>query len=138
MQKLGTGVLNWNPEERKSDRYGAIFLNPSIGSEEMVPLVQVKNQPHGRLIAIVEETRQSRHIGDLFHGVYPKTPKKGQKIVLGEGELFFTDDNMVGLKPDDGRDTLWLKIRALYRVHEQTVTLCFEEIPKEGVDSFST
>jgi hypothetical protein len=51
-----------------------------------------------------------------------------EHVVLGEGTLFFDEDG-VGLSPDDGRDTLWLNMHALYRVHNQTVTLFFEESP---------
>ncbi|MBI2035758.1 MAG: hypothetical protein HYT12_03720 [Candidatus Liptonbacteria bacterium] len=129
MQELGTGVLNWDIDERCSDRYGQVFLLSSPDSEERVKLVQVKGGVRGRLMAIVKETRQSRHIGDLFHGVFPKTPKVGQKITLGEGTLFFRNYNAVGVQPDDGRDTLWLDINGLYKAHEQTVTLYFEELP---------
>ncbi|HMN19582.1 MAG TPA: hypothetical protein PKA31_03245 [Candidatus Moranbacteria bacterium] len=128
MQELGTGILNWNGAERRSDRYGSVMLYVSLENEEPIHLVQVKAGKRGRLIAIVKETRQSRHIGDLFHGVFPKTPKVGQKITLGEGTLFF-EGNVVGLQPDDGRDTQWLDMRALYNAHEQTVALCFEEFP---------
>ena len=127
MQELGTGVLNWDGAERRSDRYGKVFLLSSPDSEERVRLVQVKSGTRGRLVAIVKETRQSRHVGDLFHGVFPETPNMGQKITLGEGTVFFEDDS-VGLRPDDGRDTEWLEMRALYNAHEQTVTLCFEEL----------
>jgi len=128
MQELGTGVLIWNVAERRSDRYGSVMLLSSPDSEQPIPLVQVKAGKRGRLVAIVKKTRRSRHIGDLFHGVFPKTPKMGQKITLGEGMLFF-ENNEVGLQPDDGRDTQWLDMRALYNVHEQTVTLCFEKLP---------
>lgn len=126
-QELGTGVLVWDAAERRSDRYGQVFLLSSPDSEERVDLVQVKAGAHGRLIAIVRETRDSRHVGDLFHNVFPETPKVGQEITLGEGTLFFTNF-AVGINPDDGRDTLWLDIKELYRAHEQTITLYFEEV----------
>jgi hypothetical protein len=64
-------------------------------------------------------------IGDLFHEVCPSKPEPGERVVLGEGTLFFSDEG-VGLMPDDGRKTLWLDIRALYRLHNQTVTLFFD------------
>lgn len=35
--------------------------------------------------------------------------------------------DMVGLKPEDGRKTDWLNPHNLYRAHEQTVRLYFEE-----------
>jgi len=52
----------------------------------------------------------------------------GEMVILGEGTLRF-EGNGVGLLPDDGRTTLWLNIPALYRVHNQTVTLFFEQSP---------
>ena len=127
MHELGTGVLNWAGAERRSDRYGCIFLLSSPDSEERVKIIQVKGGTRGRLIAIVKETRQSRHIGDLAHGVFPKTPKVGQRITLGKGTLFFGGYYTVGLQPNDDRHTPWLDIEALYEAHEQTVTLYFEE-----------
>jgi len=102
------------------------FSSPRDGKER-VELVKVKGGVRGQLVAIVKETRQSRHIGDFFHGAFPKTPKVGEKIILGEGTLFFQCENTVGVNPDDGRDTLWLDIEGLYKAHEQTVTLCFKE-----------
>jgi hypothetical protein len=47
--------------------------------------------------------------------------------MLGKGTLFFADDETVGIRPDDGRDTLWMDIKALYNAHDQTVTLCFDD-----------
>jgi hypothetical protein len=40
----------------------------------------------------------------------------------------------VGLAPEDvdDRDTDWLDPRALYRAHEQTVRLVFEDAPPRG------
>ena len=128
MEELGTGVLGWHSGERRSDRYGCVFLLSSPESMHRVKLVQVNGGSHGRLMAIVKETRQSSH-GDLFHGVIPETPDVGQKITLGEGTLFFRNHDTVGVQPADGRHTLWLDIEALYRVHDQTVTLYFEELP---------
>jgi hypothetical protein len=52
--------------------------------------------------------------------------KLNEEVVLGTGTLFFEEDG-VGLLPDDGRKSLWLDIHALYRVHDQIVTLFFEE-----------
>jgi hypothetical protein len=135
---LGTGRLTWNGRERRSDRYGTVFLLASGDSTTpdftITPLVI---QPEllgvvGTLIARVIETRESTHIGDLFHGVFPITPNVGDLIILGEGALFIEAQSegsckwtAVGVKPLDGRSTLWLDIRALYRTHEQTVVLEF-------------
>jgi len=126
MYELGTGILNWYSKERISDRYGTVYLLTSLENEDRVRFSRINSGKKGRLIAIVKEIRQSDHIGDLYHGVFPKTPRVGQKITLGKGRLFFNDDG-VGLKPDDGRKAQLLDIRALYKVHEQTVTLYFDE-----------
>lgn len=124
MHEIGTGVLDWEREERISDRYGLLelFLRPG----ELVTLNRIAQPLHGKLFAVVREVRRSSHIGDLFHGVKPSMPEVGDRIQLGTGTIFF-EDEAVGLMPDDGRSTLWMNIHALYRVHNQTVTLYFEE-----------
>jgi len=128
MHELGTGVLDWEREERISDRYGLVelFLRPG----ELVKLDRIAQPLHGRLVAVVREVRRSSHIGDLFHAVKPTIPEIDERIELGTGTIFFEDD-AVGLRPDDGRSTLWLNIHVLYRVHNQTVTLYFEESPQK-------
>lgn len=126
MEEIGTGVLDWDRGERISDRYGSVQLFDNPGPRKRpVELRQEQEGMRGHLIAVVRETRDSPHIGDLFHRVFPSTPSVGDNIVLGEGTLFF-QDNAVGLVPDESRKTLWLDIRALYRLHNQTVTLFFE------------
>lgn len=129
MHKLGTGILNWSRMERVSDRYATVQLFTALDSEEMVALDRVQEGTRGRIIAVVEETRQSRHIGDLSHEIFPRTPTVGQHITLGEGILFFAEQ-AVGLTPIDERtvDAPWLDIRSLYDAHEQTVSLYFEEM----------
>ncbi len=124
MLKLGSGILTWDPCERISDRYGTVYVMDS----EMRNANSLDTTLAGRcgtLVAIVLATRTSRHIGDLFHGVYPSTPRVGERITLGSGRLFF-DGQRVGLQPDDDRESWWLGIEALYRAHEQTVELYFE------------
>lgn len=37
--------------------------------------------------------------------------------------------DLVGLKPDDGRNTDWLNPRSFYRVHLSQVNIWFEELP---------
>jgi hypothetical protein len=129
MQELGTGVLDWERDERISDRYGLVKLFDRAGPvKQQIALRRFKEGSHGRLVALVKETRESTHIGDLFHRVFPAKPEVDEQIVLGEGTLFF-EDGGVGLVPDDGRKTLWLDMNSLYRAHSQTVTLFFEESP---------
>lgn len=127
MEEIGTGVLNWDREERISDRYGLVMLLDEPGScKRPLRLFRSNEGKHGRLLAVVRDTRDSTHVGDLVHGVYPSKPSIDDVFVLGEGRLFFRDDQ-VGVLPDDNRKTFWLDIDALYRVHEQTVTLFFDE-----------
>jgi len=136
---LGVGILNWPRIERVTDRYGVVTLSPS--GHDCVSSVQACRYQAltpgsvagvGRLVAIVIETRKSGHIGDLFHQIFPRTPKIGQRIILGKGRLFFQVDEAVvfvkavGLEPLDGRHTQWLKIRALFDCHDQTVELWFD------------
>jgi hypothetical protein len=117
MTLLGTGRLTWNRGERITDRYGAIYLladGDSLSEGTNIAHIRVFDPllgKHGKLIAEVIETRESTHIGDLFHGFAPVTPDVGENIVLGEGTLFTETEtdgkttwSMVGLKPDDGRD----------------------------------
>ena len=120
---LGKGVLTWYPGERKSDRYGAVWLMKNDGNK--VELRSVEG--FGELWALVKETRESHHIGDLFRGFVPTTPEVGEKIKLGKG-MIFLEDFAVGLTPEDGRGADWLDPKALYRVHDQTVELYFEQL----------
>ncbi len=137
--KIGTGTLTWDRQERITDRYGFVMLmadglnSQSTGSE--VPSL-IRNEPPipagriGRLVAKVKIARKSTHIGDLFRGIFPRTPKVGDEIVLGEGVLTVekrVSGIHVGLMPEDGRSADWLDPRALYDAHEQTVELVFEQ-----------
>lgn len=84
----------------------------------------------GYLVATVLETRQSDHIGDSFRGLSPSTPRIGEEITLGgPGELFIEMDfaPVVGLRPDNDRETDWLNPKSLYRCHNQTVRLEFRD-----------
>ena len=146
--RLGCGMLTWGRGERVSDRYGAVYLSQrridwqkdptgngmeAIGSVKFDASALKANVGQcGKLVAKVVQSRDSQHIGDWFHSVSPSTPDVGEVIVLGEGRLFSEpamdpgDSPQFGLRPEDGRDTLWLDIHALYRCHEQTVEICFE------------
>jgi hypothetical protein len=139
---IGEGVLSWHPGERISDRYGTVFLMTGGDSlHEPAGYVPVPDDAPvglpGRLVAEVQATRKSTHVGDLFRGLWPETPEVGERIVLGEGRLFCqTVDREEGIEavgctpePEDLRDRDWLDPRALYRAHEQTVRLVFEDDP---------
>ena len=140
MISLGIGTLTWNVNERRSDRYGTVYLiedgidsMSDVKAKSLIrrtPQTDAIQGAAGRLIAVVQTARKSTHIGDLFRGVFPRIPRIGQTIVLGTGKLFFAaapeGGSQVGLLPEDGRDSDWLDIRALYDCHEQTVELFFE------------
>ena len=126
-QLLGVGRLNWNRGERITDRYGAINLWRD--EDNTIALPKKFEGQIGQLIAVVKETRQSTHIGDLFRGLFPITPKVGETFVLGEG-AYFTNGDTVGLRPDDRRNTDWLDPEILYKLHAQTVELYFQ--PTKG------
>lgn len=144
MHILGTGVLTWNATERRSDRYGTVYImqeghnSMSSGEPNMqwdtTALRKVEGL-RGTLIATVITNRQSTHIGDFFRGVYPSMPEVGEIIHLGEGTAFiesqYAETVTLGLKPDEWREHDWLDINALYRAHEQTVTLTFEELSEK-------
>ena len=89
---IGCGVLTWNRGERVTDRYGTVFLQNDENSDDIVPLEGHSSYGEkGTLLADVKKTRNSPHIGDLFRGLYPSTPEVGDKVVLGEGTLFFEE-----------------------------------------------
>jgi hypothetical protein len=123
---LGKGVLEWASGERVSDRYGTVKLFTDTGEEKTIPLNdKVSEGVVGQLIAVVEETRESPHIGDFVRGIYPSQPKVGEEFTLGTGKLFFEEDNAVGLQPLESRQSDWLDPHILYKLHFQTVSLYF-------------
>ena len=125
---VATGLLSWPRLERISDRYGSVQIIDGDGKSVLD--VEGLVGKRGTLVVRILETRQSRHIGDLFRGIGPSMPEVGEEIVLGNGTVFFDDCgyyNSVGLAPDDGRDCDWLDPKMLYRCHEQTVELQFVE-----------
>ena len=135
MEEIGTGVLDWDREERISDRYGMVMLfDRPHPPRKAIRLRRSNEGKHGRLVAVVRETREPSHVGDLFHGISPSKPTVDEIVVLGEGRLFFFVD-AVGLFPDDNRATLWLDIHTLYRVHNQTITLIFEGSESDAISN---
>jgi hypothetical protein len=135
MYSLGKGILTWNGVERRSDRYGTVYLTPDgtnncfFNTAPSLIHRPVDASGSGVLMAVVIETRKSTHFGDLFRKIFPRTPQVGQRIKFGEGEIFFEPTPVgglcVGLKPADGREVDWLDPRALYDAHDQTVELLF-------------
>lgn len=137
---LGEGVLTWGRSERVSDRYGFVYLigeggNSMTENHVRIPLKgALRISGEGRLLCEIIATRESTHIGDLFHGVFPATPEVGELILLGEGtasrDRTEEGDDTIGLVPEDGRAYFWLDIRALYDCHEQSVKLWF--VPRKA------
>lgn len=137
--KIGSGVFGWDGAERRSDRYGHVHLGadpyakssvcvPGLNMEAVMGLVSKKV----KMWAIVAETRESGHVGDLEYGIKPTTPEVGERVDLGVGLLGIEkvpwDANpALVLVPEDGRNTFWIDPRALYRLHDQTVELHVEE-----------
>lgn len=122
---LGTGHLVWYPAERRTDRYGAVFL---VGEEDGIsplPLDPDAEARHGRLIARVIETMTPTHVGDTNRGIKPTIPKVGESIVLGLGTVFY-ENGTVGVRPDLDRKIDWMNPLALYRCVDQWVELCFD------------
>lgn len=128
-----TGIFTWPAQERQSDRYGQIGLdkheddNDPTSQWSSSPADHVGRQAH--ITVEVLETRESRHIGDLFRGIGPVTPDVGEIVDLGIGELFVEATEWfvcVGLKPDDERTSDWFDPRKLYRLHDQTVRITVE------------
>lgn len=132
---IGTGHLNWQRAERVSDRYGIIHLNSKQSSEQTEKLAKVKSQ-EGFLSVKILEVCESQHIGDLFRGISPGGAIKGEVFDLGEGKLVYESYEGiqgVGVKPKDGRETIWMSPERLYRAHDQKVELYFTPKAKSPV-----
>lgn len=133
---MGVGRLTWDRSERVGDRYGVIYLlayGDSLSDGKVSPLNPEADKlrgSRGRLEAVVTETRESTHIGDIGRGVYPVTPEVGETISFGPAGTLVVEragegQRAVGIMPDDGRPDAWLDPVKLYRAHEQTVELYF-------------
>lgn len=131
----------WHRHERVSDRYGMVYLmeegQTSLtkgGAESLIAPIHGLEGRWGKMVAVPYETRISTHIGDFARGISPSRPDVGEHIELGEGYLFYhrhegVEGVMVGLCPRHPRSSDWLNPQSLYRAHEQSVELFFEETP---------
>lgn len=129
MQKLGTGVLKWSPGgKRLGVRIGFVGLFDSVEADSATSIMGAPEGSYGRLVAVVEETRERRFDADRFLFSPPEPLEIGDEIVLGTGTFLSGDDGYFGLVPSDGREGWWLDIPGLYRVDEQTVDLFFDEV----------
>lgn len=142
MELFGAGIVTWDSEERKSKRYGHFYLsNKDYKEKETFPnWLDTENLValDGSKVTIyckVLESRKSGHIGDLFlsyggNFVRPKQPQVNDLINVGTGYLHLEtakEGLVFGLKPDDGREQLWIDPLKLYEIHDQTVELWIEE-----------
>jgi hypothetical protein len=64
-------------------------------------------------------------------GLYPemRLPKPGERVVLGSGTLFteeYGEAPVIGVRPDDGRETEWMDRNAISRCRDHLVRLAFE------------
>jgi hypothetical protein len=151
---LAEGDLDWCKAERQTGRYGSVNIQTGgtpVRSlhdlmadlpEERANFATAPVGRTGRLIVEILETRDSFHVGDHSLEIFPTTPQAGERIVLGQGSLFtYECDGVtsIGLRPLDGRDRLWLNPEMLYRCHNQTVRLRFQELPMtvEAVDAIN-
>lgn len=132
MLRVASGIFMWTASERRSNRYGAFFITAKNyeGTATVKPALEemriATHLDHEVLITcVVDEARESGHIGDLFLGIQPSMPKVGETIALGVGVLRAgkadTGDMTLILQPIDGREELWIDPRKLYRLHDQTV-----------------
>lgn len=146
--ELGSGMVTWDGTERHTDRYGTIALaSTQFGTSAPVAswkldedIIRRYEGQVGVLIAVVTESRVSNHVGDNARKIRPSRPEVGEEIKLGFGRLFLQENknwfghepcggsNFVGVMPllGDMRTHDWMDPKALYRAHEQTVTLYFD------------
>lgn len=127
MLLIGTGILNWNREERQSDRYGSIFLYDIQNEEEFSKIKKAKGQ--GSLVVEVVNVRPIAHVGDFQRGIKPGGSKKGLTLTLGSGKLFYKNE-CVGVEPIKARGSDWMDPKKLYQVHNQEVKLYFKKDEK--------
>lgn len=128
---IGIGGMSWPRGERVSDRYGTVgLIDGNAFDSTYIALDRPSEGARGRLVAVVKQGRRSTHIGDIFRGIAPldEPLADGTERVLGTGTVFYDvceGWQLIGLRPDDSRDSDWLDPRALYDVHESIVELRF-------------
>jgi hypothetical protein len=143
MEKVGHGIVGWSSTERRSNRYGSINLgsegysgNGTTTNGMNVDRLLTMRGKRVKVMCKVIEARDSAHIGDHFLNIMPTTPDVGEDIVVGVGvldlELSFDGVSYdLVLRPNDGREELWIDPRVLYRLHDQTVDLYIKETEED-------
>jgi hypothetical protein len=145
--EVAFGIFTWNSPERRTNRYGAIYMADSDfgDTSKITPTMDMERlfALQGKMVklsCLVVETRQSSHLCDDFLKILPTTPEVGETIELGVGPLYIESDQwspskfVVGIKPSDGRRKFWIDPRRLYRLHDQTVKLLVEETDEPETD----
>ena len=138
MSNIGSGIFMWDGVERRSGRYGFIYLSKSNYEETAHCVVSFDTLAVKALLgkkvhmyAVVIENRESSHLGDAFLQINPSTPVVGERVELGVGILAMQNaaghPEMIGLAPIDHRQLFWFDPRQLYRLHDQTVDLFINE-----------
>lgn len=141
-ERVGHGIFTWAGMERRTDRYGSFVLGdqPSPGKRLTAPFLDLKalKRLEGKRVHVVCKVvvaRKSEHIGDMFHGFAPSTPKVDEEVDLGVGVLHLEDAGFDGLtavvlEPHPTRQHFWMDPRKLYRLHSQTVDLFITKTAK--------
>lgn len=136
MTKIGSGIFSWCSSERRSRRYGTLWLTGSnYENSEHANVEWLKETAMAfvgkrvSIYAVVVKSRVSGHAGDHSIGMSPSRPKEGEKIDLGVGRFFISEEafKTCGISPSDGRSEFWIDPTALYRLHDQTVEIFAEE-----------
>ncbi len=144
MHLIATGVLGWSKYERQSKEYGFIGIekdgyNKAKCEKPFFDETTIKSLvgQRVRLIAVVTETRDSEHVGDMFlffpgteDHVKPTRPNVGDKIEIGVGVLQIKRDDqfentMFGV--DSTGKKFQMDPVALYKLHDQTVNVFIEK-----------
>lgn len=133
---LGRGALSWNPQERKSDRYGEVSLYVDSGTVKLTPPPSAVGRT-SVLTATVFATHPPSPLGDLFHKVGPSVPTVGERVILGSGALELREQALVAaVTPLDNRPRFRLDMHALYRVAHNEVELWWEPVSTSSGSAF--
>lgn len=146
--QIGYGVFGWDGKERRTNRYGSVHLDSAPYANGPVAKAYVHQDKLNelcdkrvQLTAVVVETRESGHIGDLSLGIKPSMPSVGEEIDLGVGIMQIMDswDHIpaIALRPGDNRAEFWIDPRKLYRLHDQTVNLFAEETAADFTPAYN-
>lgn len=139
---VGVGHLTWEMIERRSGRYGTVYLTHPTESGDGGASAQDDSdvngfvkmpmdiRGYGKLTARVISPRESDHVGDQIRGFYPSLPNENEEIILGEGMAYYDEGiggvACFGVQPLDGRHQFWLSPESVFRCHSSVVELSWE------------